>query len=636
MPIQKLSPLLINQIAAGEVIERPASVVKELVENALDAAATRIDVRVEDGGRELIRVADDGCGIERGELGLALATHATSKIVDAEDLNGIATMGFRGEAMASIASISRMKLTSKVGGAEAGGVIEASGAEIGEAAPIGCAPGTVTEVRNLFFNTPARRKFMRGAPTEFGRINDVLTRIAMANPEVGFRLTHNERKAVFDLPPEQTARSRCVSLLGGEMEEALLEFESDEGGFRIWGLAGLPEVARSTAKFQYVFVNGRPIRDRSVGHAMKEAYRGLIDPTQQPTVVLFIEMDPKGVDVNVHPAKTEVRFAEGRGLHSQVLSSIRQALLGADLTPRVGFGGGSKAAVIEPTKLDLGGGMSGGGFGGGGFSSGGVGGSVGSAGAPGSSPASKQESASAFVDYFKGMDPKQKGFVYQQVKQEVEEEPAALAAAKEAEDEKPLVGPMRDAGSMLQVHNSYIVTQDERGIVIIDQHALHERMMFEDLYERICGSGSLESQRLLTPVVLAADAGRLDLVERMGPLFEKLGIEAGALGPATMGVHAFPTLLFERNVEIESFMVDLMDRAAEQDFTPTDEAALHEVLDMMSCKAAVKAGDSLAEGELAALLGRRDEIERSSNCPHGRPTTIRLTLDDLEKHFHRS
>ncbi len=625
MPIRKLSQLVVNQIAAGEVIERPASVVKELIENSLDAGATAIDVQLEDGGRELIRVADNGLGIPADDLPLALAAHATSKIEDAADLQAIGTMGFRGEALASMASISRLRLVSRTPDAEAGTVIEAAGDQIGSPEPTGCAPGTVVEVRNLFFNTPARRKFMRGASTEYGHINELIGRVALAQPTIGFKLTHHKRVAM-DVEPHTERRRRCAAVLGDDLVEGMMPFESDERGVGLWGLAGQPSIARTTARYQYVYVNGRPVRDRHIMHAIKEAYRGLIEPTRQPVVVLFIEIDPAMVDVNVHPAKSEVRFADANVIHGQVLGSIRQCLLGADLTPAVGWsaaGDQAKGFALESLA-----GQS-------------PQGDFAFAPAPGgghhdrtdrSESSGRGDSVRAFVDYFRRMDPRQKGFVYQQVRQEMNEADEADGRADE-----PLTEPVRPAAKpILQVHNSYVVTQDEQGIVIIDQHALHERVMFQRLQERIRRAGRLESQRLLTPVTIRATARQMSMLEELTPLLEQVGVEAAAMGPGTIGIHSFATLLFDRGVEPGAFLTELLEKAEAEDMKMDDESALHEVLDMMSCKAAIKAGEGLGEAELGELLKERERIDRASNCPHGRPTTIRLTLGDLEKHFKRT
>ncbi|MEM9419756.1 MAG: DNA mismatch repair endonuclease MutL, partial [Planctomycetota bacterium] len=381
MPIRKLSPLLVNQIAAGEVIERPASVVKELIENCLDAGATRIDIAIEEGGLKLIRIADDGHGIPAEELPLALTQHATSKLETAEQLAAIETLGFRGEALASIASVSRLRLSSRTPDNDSGHIIEQAGDDLIPPRPAAMAPGTVIEVRDLFFNTPARRKFMRTAATEFGHIADTVNRTAMVHPAVGFTLTHNGRKSI-DLPPNDDQRQRCVNILGKELEPALLEFEhhdtrpieNDAEGkplqpASIWGLAGEPSIARSSSKFQYLCVNGRPVKDRNLAHAVKEAYRGLIAPDKQPVAVVFVELDPTLVDVNVHPTKAEVRFTKPSSVHGLALSQVRQRLLATDLVPvysaidsrltatryfnraKLGVGGTSVAARGMPSCL---------------------------------------------------------------------------------------------------------------------------------------------------------------------------------------------------------------------------------------------------------------------------------------------
>lgn len=653
MAIARLSPLLVNQIAAGEVIERPASVVKELVENSLDAGATTINVHVTEGGRQLIRVVDDGGGIEPEQLPLALEPHATSKIAEPDDLAAISTMGFRGEALASIASVSRFTLTSRRPDADAGASLTAQADQVSPVKPIGCAPGTVVEVRDLFFNTPARRKFMRTPPAEFGHINDTLSRIAMAWPQVAFKLTHGQRQ-VFDLPSHHQAR-RCVELLGRDIADALLEFDSQERGVELWGLAGRPVIARSTTRQQYVFVNGRPVRDKRIAHAIKEAYRGLIDPTRQPVVVLFVNVEPTMVDVNVHPAKAEVRFVEANTVHGQVLAAIRQRLLSEDLTPQIQPGqanqpfhapadessdAGESPSTGMPSNSLMLSALAAANENLTGRPSGPIGGSTpGATSPPESDKTGTDSSMRAFVDYFRQMDPRQKGFVYEQVKADMARYESAddrSQAASESDEPSLIANSPATPRSILQVHDSYVVTQDESGLVIIDQHALHERMMFEQLINRMEHKGKLESQRLLTPATVSVDARQIERLEALEPLLEKLGIDAAPIGPTGVAVHAFPTLLFDRNVDPAEFLSDLIERAEDDQFNPTGEAALHEVLDMMACKAAIKAGQHLSEAELTELLARKDQVERSSACPHGRPTTVRLTLRDLEKHFKRT
>ena len=707
MPIRRLPTLLVNQIAAGEVIERPASVVKELVENSIDAGATRIDVVIEEGGLQLIRVSDDACGIPADELLLAIAPHATSKLQTPDQLGNISTMGFRGEALASIASVSRLRITSRLnprlipGADESGAALEASGDDVVGPMPAAAAPGTVIEVRELFFNTPARRKFMRGAPVEFGHINETLCRIAMAHPEVAFSLVNNGRRAM-DLAATDSQRRRCVEVLGKELDAGLIEFkgierarsipaadvgEPAESPATVWGLAGVPSIARATSKFQYLCLNGRPIKDRNLTHAIKEAYRGLIPPDKHPVTIVFVDIDPTAVDVNVHPAKSEVRFREPSRLHGLVLSAIRQQLLGTDLTPSaqllqssaaqrtpwdeaVPSGTEPSTPIVFPAMapqvpsnapatpvaqppLQAGP-----------FRAG----STPTNTAPPPSPQwhapppshapthpntpAQPVTVASFVDYFRRMDPRQKGFAYQQVKEALRTElPEAMgeSAAMFKTDNEPakqpiddeyaaVPAPLRTMG-VLQIHDSYLVTQDEKGLVIVDQHALHERVMFEELRRRVL-SNTLESQRLLMPAVVPAAARRQALIEPLKPLLDRLGIECEPIGKDAVAIHAFPSFLFDRKVDPIVFIQELLDRAEEGELSSDDatssEAALHEVLDMMACKAAVKAGDKLSVEELAALLARRDETERSSNCPHGRPTTIRLTLRDLEKYFKRA
>lgn len=675
-PIQVLPTLVANQIAAGEVVERPASVVKEVVENALDAGGTRITVELEQGGIELIRVTDDGCGIPAAELHLALAPHATSKIRSSEELEAIATKGFRGEALASIASVSRMSIRSRtaeedgvVGGAE----IACEGVTVQPVKPAGGAVGTVVTVRNLFFNTPARRKFLRTAATEQGRCVDVVRDLALSHPAIGFTVVTDGRRG-FDVPPGQSPRERALAVLGEELEEQMLEVSADSaehggmahaGAASLWGLVGTPSIARATASAQHVALNGRIIRDKTIQHAIKEAYRGLIEPGRHPTAVLLIEIDPRLVDVNVHPAKTEVRFRDSSLVHSLVLRTVRDALRRTDLTA-----GYSAPAYPEPVRPAY---------------------------APGIVPTSgpgrplppihtNGASAAAFAKAFKARfttPPDSNGRMeFTTEGTETTEQGsrsgkengaghAAPAAFNGLDAQPPLATPLPLRSSVLsvpsvvnpslldiapttrplQVHNSFLVTQDERGMVIIDQHALHERVMFEKLLDRVVGSADragvpLESQRLLMPAVIPADARRIEALEVCrvdGGLFHRIGLQAEQLGPGTIAVHAFPTFLFDRNVEVEPFVTELLDRAAADGeggcgFSggPSSEQALHEVLDMMACKAAIKAGNALSDHEIAELLAYRDRTERAASCPHGRPTSVRLTIKELEKMFHRS
>ena len=601
--IRPLSPLVINQIAAGEVVERPASVVKELIENALDADASRIAIELETGGIELVRVADDGCGMAPEQLPLAVAPHATSKITSPNDLDAVATMGFRGEALASIASVSRLNIRSRPKNTSAASELRVEGDAIDGPRPTSGAPGTVIEVRNLFFNTPARRKFLRTAQTEKQRCVDAVKGLALARPAVGFTLTCDGH-TTLDLPADQSAPDRVRSILGQDLAEAMIEatgVAAETYGVNLWGLVGRPHAARGNAKGQWIVLNGRVVRDATIAHALREAYRGLIEPGKHPVAVLLLDVDPSLVDVNVHPAKAEVRFRDSSAIHAAVHGSVREALAGEDLTasftevspgaarPWQPFVPADGAIFRGPQATEL--------------------------------TQAARQAADRFTEaevhaVLNRPEPKPAS--------EVENKNTEPAAIDRAPD-----GPwMRRA---MQIRDSYLVAHDDDGVVIIDQHALHERGMFEALRTRVASHGKLESKRLLTPAMVGiADAS--DKLDALTPILQTLGIDATAAGPTRVAVHAFPSLLFSRGVDPADFMGDLL----EKDDLPKDqEDTLRDVLDMMACKAAVKAGDALSDQELSALLELREKVERSASCPHGRPTSVRLTMRDLEKMFGR-
>ncbi|MGD0390147.1 MAG: DNA mismatch repair endonuclease MutL [Tepidisphaeraceae bacterium] len=586
-PIHQLSPALVNRIAAGEVIERPASVVKEIVENSIDAGATHITVEIEDGGRALIRVIDDGCGIPVNELPLAFAEHATNKLQTDDDLFRIATMGFRGEALASIGAVSQARLLSRTSDqplayevCDRGGLIDQPQAAAGNV-------GTVVEVRNLFFNTPARRKFLKGSATEFGHISEALLRLAVPHPEISFQLSHNGRPALQ--LPSDTPRRRWLSAWPEDFAELGLPLDVRDAEIALVGLIGLPELARPVAKHQFFFLNGRPIRDRFIQHALREAYRGLTEPGRHPAAILLISIPPQDVDVNVHPTKSEVRFRDSSRIHGLILSSVREKLLGSDLAP---------SAIATPSFTP--------------------------------SPANSEhvELRQRLAEFFKSALPDSSA-------------PAAPWSASSPSPaplspvplSSPPLSPVPLSHSAIQLHNSYLVAESEDGLIIIDQHALHERIMYEDLLARL-SRGPLESQRLLIPLPIPASARQQELLEQIQPLLARLGIEASSIGPDAIAVHAFPSFL--ERLDPADFLGELLERGEQEALDLNHEELLHEVLDMMACKAAVKAGDPLSPAEVDALLARRHLIDRSSNCPHGRPTTLRLTLHDLEKQFKRT
>jgi len=605
--IRVLSALVANQIAAGEVVERPASVVKELVENALDAGATRIEVDLEEGGVELIRVGDDGGGIEPGELVLALAPHATSKISTPEDLVHVGTFGFRGEALASIASVSRVTIRSRTRRGEGASEIACEGDVVSEVRPAPGACGTIVSVRNLFFNTPARRKFLRTPQTEQTRCLDTLRDLALAHSGVAF-VARCDGRVVMDLPPGQSAKERVLAILGNELKDQMLEVSAetmdDARGVSLWGMVGTPGVARATNKGQHVFVNGRCVRDKTIQHALGEAFRGLIEPGRHPMGVLMLELSPEGVDVNVHPAKTEVRFRDGSMVHSLVLRSVRDALRSADLTPSV--------LQVRPRL-------------------GGVDPSL--PGAYARPPVDVQAGVERFVEYFRRP---QGNAASGQTRLSFEAIREAVRSEASPEVLIPAPAPQQ---TVLQVHKSYLVTQDEQGVVIIDQHALHERVMFEYLLSRV-SAGGLEGQRLLTLAVVEVTSAQMERLDDLKPLLERIGVIAEPLGRTSIGVHEFPTFLFDRGVDPCVFLADLLDKAGDEAFKAdakrSGENAMRDVLDMMACKAAVKAGDGMSGVELEELVKLRAEVERSSNCPHGRPTSVRLTIRELEKLFGRA
>jgi len=616
--IKVLPTHLVNKIAAGEVVERPASVVKELVENALDAGASSIDVTVEDGGRRAIIVRDDGAGMGPEDLALVFAPHATSKIADDEDLWGIRTMGFRGEALASIASVSHASvLTRRRGSADPSGYeVRADGETIGPPRPAAAADGTTVTVRDLFFNTPARRKFMRTAATEFGHIVEQLARLALPHGPVAFSLTHNER-LTHRLPAARGLRQRVADFFGADLAGGLVDVAGGNDAVRISGLIGHPSAGRASARMQYFFVNGRYVRDRTLAHAVKEAYRGLIDPSRSPVAMVFVEVSPEAVDVNVHPMKTEVRFRDAQRVHSEVLGVLREALSAARPSPAV-------APPLPEAK------------------------------APAEADAERTRSLKqAMADFFRSVPPRQPALSFPrggEAGPATAPPPSAPSfdAAPPAITPPPAVGPGETMATLArepaappprrrtatQLHNMYIVAATGDGVEIIDQHALHERIIFEDLRRRL-DAGALASQRLLIPQPVEASAADQAILAERADLLTRLGVEVGAFGPTTVAIQAFPALLAERKVLPGEFLRDLLDLLADQAGTDAD-ALIDRVLATMACHAAVKAGDPLADEEIEALLARRQGLPRRAACPHGRPTSLTLTLSDLQKQFRRT
>ncbi|MCG3136443.1 MAG: DNA mismatch repair protein MutL [Phycisphaerae bacterium] len=601
--IRKLPDLLVNKIAAGEVIERPASVVKELVENALDAGATAVRLAIEDGGRKLLRVSDDGSGITQDQLLLAVTPHATSKLQQEEDLFHIHTLGFRGEALASIGAVSHLRISSRVATALEGGEIYVAGERVEHQGLVGCPVGTTVEVRDLFFNVPARRKFLKSAQTELGHIQEQLARLALPHPDVEFELLSGGRQ-LRHLHRSTDPRQRIRDLHGDEFLDDLLAIERDEHGLRITGFIAKPGQNRISAAGQYLFLNGRYIRDRYLQHAIREAYRGLLEPSRHPILYLHLSIDPEQVDVNVHPTKIEVRWQDHNLVYSQVLSALREVLLQHDLTPAMH---GRRA---EPPLTG----------------------------------AEADEQRRRIADFFKGYVPSPSPAGWP-----VESSPTTIAfpgnspqrselALEFQSPPPPIPGtsfpPITEAAPpVIQLHRTYLVTETPEGMLVIDQHALHERIIYDQLRQRIAG-GTLESQRLLIPEPVSLQPAHIDSLLHHEELLARLGIELSTFGPETIAVNAFPAML--NPAIIVEFMTDLADRLLEASHAQHTEVLIHEVLDMMACKAAVKAGDPLTLQEMATLIEQRHLIEKGSNCPHGRPTSLRFTLADLERQFKRT
>jgi DNA mismatch repair protein MutL len=617
MPIRLLPPELVNQIAAGEVVERPASVVKELVENALDAGARCILVEIEGGGVELIRISDDGSGIPADELPLAVAAHATSKVRTSEDLAAIGTFGFRGEALASIASVSRFRLASCPKGADAGAEIEVEGGAIRGPRPAPARPGTVVEVRTLFFNVPARRKFLKSDGTESSRIVEAIEAVALAHPHVAFELRSNGRK-LLDLTATDEPARRTLDVLGKELEPELLEFEErfpELGGLVVRGFAGKPSIARPSSRAIRIHLNGRPIADRTVLHAVREAYRGLVDPSRTPTVALILELDPREVDVNVHPQKSEVRFRSQGAIHSAVRKAVEHTLRAANLVPHFTPDAFRSSGDPTPARAPL--------FGSG-LASGAARPHAGGVATGGFAPTTD-------FTRFAGLAGEAIARA-DSIGSEAEAPAGALASEGAPRHDDEVLGA---EFPYIQLLGGFLVTEDADGIVIVDQHALHERAMFAMFMARL-ERGALESQRLLVPIVLEPGARAVELLGEISPLLARLGIEARAFGPRSVAVDAVPTLLHSRNADAGAFIAELLDKAVECGSLVSLESALHEIVDMMSCKAAVKAGDSLAAPEIRDLLRMRESVERSTACPHGRPTSIRIARHELERRFGRT
>ncbi|CAD5379788.1 methyl-directed mismatch repair protein [Pseudomonas sp. OF001] len=623
--IQLLTPRLANQIAAGEVVERPASVAKELLENSLDAGATRIDVEVEQGGIKLLRVRDDGAGIEPDDLPLALARHATSKIRELEDLERVLSLGFRGEALASISSVARLTLTSRRRGAPQAWQVEVEGSDMApRVQPAAHPDGTSVEVRDLFFNTPARRKFLRAEKTEFDHLQEVIKRLALTHFEVGFHLRHNG-KGVLGLHPakDEVSRARRVaSVCGPAFLEQALPLDLERNGLRLWGWVGLPTFSRSQADLQYFYVNGRMVRDKLVAHAVRQAYRDVLYNGRHPAFVLFLEIDPAVVDVNVHPTKHEVRFRDSRMVHDFLYGTLHRAL--ADVRPE-----SQLAPATAPRGEPQVSGLAAGEFAGqnemalaehvptatpaepawqpplGGQSRPGGGGGYRPVQAPAAQP--QAELQGAYREFFAPL--------------------AGPAALPEGQGDVPPLG-----YALAQLKGIYILAENAHGLVLVDMHAAHERITYERLKSAMASEG-LRGQPLLVPESIALSQREADCAEEHAAWFARLGFELQRLGPETLAIRQIPALL--KQAQASQLVRDVLSDLLEYGSSDRIQAHLNELLATMACHGAVRANRRLTLPEMNALLRDMESTERSGQCNHGRPTWTQLGMDELDKLFLR-
>jgi len=588
--IRRLPRKVVDRIAAGEVVERPASVVKELVENALDAGATRIDVETAQGGRDLIVVTDDGTGMGQEDLALAFASHATSKLSDVTDLDHVASFGFRGEALASIGAVADCRITSCEQGAGDGYTVSCEGGNPSAIQPAACAEGTRVEVRRLFRHVPARRKFLRTAATESSHIGSLLHRIAIAHPGVAISLTR-DRKHIFRVSAEEDRRARIARFFGRQLFAALLPIEgkSAEGdGLRLSGYVATPAQARGTAAWMHVFLNGRPISDRGVSHAVRHAFEGLLTRGKHPVAFLFLSLPPDRVDVNVHPAKSEVRFQDGQAVHQLVRRAVRRALLATEI---------GREIVPDAARQGV------------------------SPGRAGGTIAHADGVREALTDYLARPPAPPAG----------RRPGAGFQAAPPARSQPHSPAPMR-AMRFLQVHDSFLVHETEEGVAILDQHALHERILLEELSERV-SSGTLTVQPLLVPAIVELPAGDVDALLAHADELSSIGVRVGRFGETEVAVHALPALLSGRDPE--RILRGIAERLQSGKGTGSRAGLLDGVLHSMACRAAVMAGDPLTEAQAAELLRRADLIENPHGCAHGRPTVLRIPLRELKRHFER-
>ena len=602
--IHSLSPQLANQIAAGEVVERPASVIKEVLENSLDAGASRLIIDIEQGGIKLMRVNDNGCGIDKDDLALALSRHATSKIHMLDDLETVATLGFRGEALASISSVSRLTLSSNTGTGNHGWQALAEGREMAaEVAPTAHPQGTTVEVRDLFFNTPARRKFLRTEKTEFNRIEDVIKKLALSHFQVSFELRHNQRPihSLRAAHSDAEQARRVAQICGPAFIEHALNVDIERHGLRLWGWVALPTFSRSQSDLQHFYVNGRAIRDKLVSHAVRQAYADVLYHGRHPAFVLYLELDPGNVDVNVHPTKHEVRFRDSRNVHDFVYRSLDHAL--AQVKP------GSQLQGQVATETD-----------------------IGVTNTNTETPISVQRPMSLTVpdsapNHYSSTPLSSKHSHSPQVGETLQFYSSGLPENKDESTDIPPLG-----YALAQLQGIYILAENAKGLVVVDMHAAHERIVYEQMKTSL-NEGELQTQPLLVPQTLAVSEREADCANEHKGLFQQLGFVIELSGPESLLIRQIPVTL--QQADVEQLVRDVLADLIEYGTTARIEQHRNELLATMACHSAVRANRQLTLAEMNALLRDMEATERSGQCNHGRPTWAQMSLAQLDKLFMR-
>ena len=632
MSIKRLPDVLINQIAAGEVVERPASVLKELVENSLDAGATRVEIEIEGGGARRMRISDNGVGIAENELQLALTRHATSKISSLEDLEQVLSFGFRGEALPSVASISRFSLASRTPGSEHGFVVNADGSTLGNPEPIAMPYGTRIDVRELFYNIPARRKFLKAERTEYGHIEDALHTIALAHPQVEFRLSHNGKsERIYTpqkerLPHDESARpdDRLRSVFGPNFESASIALDESLAGLWLRGRLGLPTAARAQADQQYFYVNGRPVRDRVVTHAVRQAYSDVLFHGRHPAYVLFLTLDPARVDVNVHPAKSEVRFRDGRLVHDFVFRTLHEALKDTRAGLTAAVPAGLPAALLDPEqgRLTLPNNLS---------------------PQPGVAPAfswnrfqnpgASTTSLAALATLYG--PPAAQDYAPSGLRDATPMARYDVSAAMAPIAEQVPANSQSDAPlgyALAQLHGVFILAQNNAGLVIVDMHAAHERITLERMKAAL-NSHTLSAQTLLVPMSFSVSQREAQAVEDHAELLDSLSFTLLRAGPESVRLSRVPSLL--QDLDLDTLTRDLVADLVQHQSAARLQAVSDEVLGNIACHASVRANRRLTIPEMNALLRDMETTERSGQCNHGRPTWVQLGQADLDRLFAR-